>query len=46
MTPTFPKIDRKLFKGIISGFHFTTFVNILPKLRYFKGRNYKQMGTS
>ena len=30
---------RKTFKGIISGFRFTTFVNILPKLRYFEGRN-------
>ena len=36
------KIDRKTFKGIISGLHFTTFVNILPKLRYFQGRNYIQ----
>ena len=36
MTPTFHKIDRKKFKGIISGLHFTTFVNILPKLRYFE----------
>ena len=23
----------------MSGLHFTTFVNILPKLRYFEGRN-------
>ena len=46
MTPTFHKTHRKIFKGIISSFHFTTSVNILPKLRYFKGRNYIQMGTS
>ena len=24
--------------------HFTTFVNILPKLRYFEGRNDTQIG--
>ena len=30
---------QKTFKGIISSLHFTTFVNILPKLRYFEGRN-------
>ena len=29
--PLFIKVTRK---------HFTTFVNILPKLRYFEGRNY------
>ena len=40
MTASFHKIDQKTFKGIISGLHFTTFVNILPKLRYFEGRNY------
>ena len=28
----------------MSGLHFTTFVNILPKLRYFEGRNYIQIG--
>ena len=33
LTPTFHKIDRKTFKGIISGLYFTTFVNILPKFR-------------
>ena len=37
---TFHKVDQKIFKCIISGLHFTTFVNILPKLRYFEGRNY------
>ena len=26
----FHKIDQKTFKGIISGLHLTTFVNILP----------------
>ena len=40
MIPIFHKIDKKTFKGIMSSFHFTTFVNILPKLRYFVGRNY------
>ena len=40
VTPTFHKIDRKTFEGIISVFHFTTFLNILSKLRYFEGRNY------
>ena len=44
LTPTFHKIDRKMFKDIISGLHFITFVNILPKLRYFGGRNYTQIG--
>ena len=39
----FKKIDRKTFKGIISDLHFTTFVDILPKLRYFKGRNHIQI---
>ena len=43
LTPTFLKIDRKTFKGIISCLHITTFVNILSKLRYFKGRNYLQI---
>ena len=43
LTPTFHKIDKKTFKGIISCLHFTTFVNILPKLRYFVGRNYIQI---
>ena len=41
---TFDKIDQKTIKGLISGLHFTTFVNILPKLRYFEGRNYIQGG--
>ena len=40
LTPTFLKIYKKMFKDIISSLHFTTFVNILPKLRYFVGGNY------
>ena len=44
MTASFCKTDQKTFKGIISGLHFTTFVNILPKLRYFEGRNDIQIG--
>ena len=40
LTPAFQKIDKKTFKGIISSLHFTTFVNILPKLRYFVGRSH------
>ena len=28
----------------MSGLHLTTFVNNLPKLRYFEGRNYIQIG--
>ena len=44
LTASFHKIDQKTFKGIISGLHFTTFVNILPKLRHFEGRNYIQIG--
>ena len=39
LTPTFHKIDWEIFKGIISGLNFTTFVNVFPKLRHFKGRN-------
>ena len=39
----FHKIDQKTFKGIISGLHLTTLVNILPKLRYFVGRTYIQI---
>ena len=46
LRPTFHKIDKKTFKDIILGLHFNTFVNILPKLRYFKGRNYIQLGLS
>ena len=38
LVPTFHKIDKKI-KGI-SSLHFTTFINVLPKLRYFVGRNY------
>ena len=46
MTASFHKIDQKIFKGIISGLHlhFTTFVNILPKLRYFDGKSDIQIG--
>ena len=44
MTASFHKIDQKTFKGIKSGLHFTTFVNILPKLRYFEGRNDIEIG--
>ena len=29
MAPTFHKIDRKIFKGILSGLHFTTFEIII-----------------
>ena len=29
MAPTFHKIDRKTFKGILSGSHFTTFEVII-----------------
>ena len=39
LTVSLHKIDQKTFKSIISSLHFTTFVNILPKLRYFEGRN-------
>ena len=43
-TYSFHKIDQKTFKGIMSGLYLTTFVNILPKLRYSEGRNYIQIG--
>ena len=43
LKPTFHKIDQKTLKCITSGLHFTTFVNILAKLRYFEGRNYTQI---
>ena len=36
---------QKTFKGIISSLHFTTLINILPKLRYFVGRIYIQIGS-
>ena len=39
LTPTFHIIDQKTFKGIISDLHFTILLNILPRLRYFEGRN-------
>ena len=32
------------FKSVISGLHFTTLVKILPKLKYFEGRNDIQIG--
>ena len=44
LTASFHKIDQKTFKSIISGLHFTTSVNILPKLRYFEGKNDLQIG--
>ena len=44
MKASLHKIDQKTFTGIILGLHFTTFVNILPKLRYFEGRNDIQIG--
>ena len=40
---SFHKVDQKTFKCFILGLHFTTFVHILPKLRYFEGRNYMQI---
>ena len=43
-TASFHKIDQKIFKGIMSGLHFTSFLNILPKSRYFEVRNYIQIG--
>ena len=44
ITDIFYKIDQKTFKGIIPKVHFTTLVNILPKLRYFVGRIYLIIG--
>ena len=44
LTASFHKIDQKTFRGIISGFHFTTFANILLKLRNFEGKDYIQIG--
>ena len=44
LTASFHKTDQKTFKSIISGLHFTTSVNILPKLRYFEGKNDLQIG--
>ena len=44
MTASFHKIEQKTFIGIISGLHFTTFVKIIQKLKYFEGRNYIQFG--
>ena len=43
LTSIFHKIDQKTFKGIRSSLHFTTLVNILPKLRYSVGRIYIQV---
>ena len=45
LTASFHKIDHKTFKDIVSGLRFTTFVNILPKLRYFEGRSYNKLVT-
>ena len=44
MTAPFHKIDQKTLKRIILGFNFATFVSILPKLRYFEGKNDIQIG--
>ena len=44
LTFIFHKIDQKTSKGIISSLHLTTLVNILPKLKYFVGRIYVQIG--
>ena len=44
LTASFHKLDQKTFREIMSGWHFTTFINILPKLRYFESRNYIQIG--
>ena len=44
ITDIFYKTDQKTFKDIISKLHSTTLVNILPKLRYFVGRIYLQIG--
>ena len=40
----FHKIYQKTFKCIISSLRFETLINILPKLRYFVGRIYIQIG--
>ena len=34
MTASFHKVDQKAFNGIISGLHFTTFVNMRVKMIY------------
>ena len=39
MAASLHKIDQKTSKSIILGLHFTTFVNILLKLRYFEDKN-------
>ena len=44
LTFIFDKIDQKTFKAMISSLRFTILVNILPKLRYFMGRIYIQIG--
>ena len=44
LVPIFHKIDQKTYKGITSSLHITTLVSILPKLRYFVGRIFVQMG--
>ena len=45
-THFFIKLTRKHQKaeGITSNLHFTTLVNILPKLRYFEVRIYIKVG--
>ena len=44
LTPTFHKIDQKTFyKALYQVCISPPFVNILPKLRYFLGRNYMQI---
>ena len=37
-------VVMQVCKAIISGLHFTTSVNVLPKLKYFEGRDYIQIG--
>ena len=46
LIPIFHKIDQKVSEGIrhYQNLHFTTLVNILPKLRYFVGRIYIKAG--
>ena len=37
-------VVMQVCKAIISGLHFTTSVNVLPKLKYFEGRDYIRIG--
>ena len=39
LTPTFHKIDKKTFKGIMLSLYVTTFVNIPPEIRYLVNRS-------